>query len=430
MAAHLAELPLDLVLQICLCLELADAIALLSTCTGVRHAMAEKTFWIEALNRVSFYRLHPIAGPICEDLTLLSLGELQEAGKRTNRLMKSWNSDHPMPESTQTIYVDAMSDIIVVPGTGLVIVHGPAFVACWDVHSMACVARLVLPRDIVIESASFEESGKVMLGAIATDSYDVFKVLAISVDYRDRAAISILEVYRVSPHLRRGFFKTSPVSVDHDTVRLTVSTASQPYVYSILSASFGGEHHNVRNVFPPTANNTARLRPVAVQSIPSPTGPPHFLRHMGSYGEIVHLGTRTRTAPPSTIPLGHDRIHISHHPVARPTGGVVHVTADADAVQFWTAEDGVLGRLFGPVTQYPVLGGLRTAVAGVSGVYVLLACKDVPLRLLRYTPAGEVVQRLLDVPRFMQGARLALDDHLGLIFGLHQDGTLRIMSYA
>lgn len=114
---------------------------------------------------------HPIAVQIHQDLSRLSLLELQEAGARTARIIKNWASENPRLQSIREIYVDAMSDVIVIPGTGLVIAHGPAHVACWDIHTEECVARLGLHRDISIESATFEEYGKVVLGAIAANAY-------------------------------------------------------------------------------------------------------------------------------------------------------------------------------------------------------------------------------------------------------------------
>jgi hypothetical protein len=135
------------------------------SCTALRQILAEKSFWLRALARVRREQMHPIAVPIRQDLSILTLAELQEAGKRTNRLIKNWFNEAPKPESLREMYMDAMAEIIVIPGTGLVIAHGPAFVSCWDIRTKSCVGRLVVHRHLSIDSAAFEEYGTVILGA-------------------------------------------------------------------------------------------------------------------------------------------------------------------------------------------------------------------------------------------------------------------------
>ncbi|KAJ7453281.1 hypothetical protein B0H11DRAFT_277983 [Mycena galericulata] len=210
--------------------------------------MSEKTFWIYALTRVRREQMHPIAVPLCSDLSTLSLPELQEAGRRTNRLMKNWITPNPMVESIREMYVDAArSGLIVIPGTGLVIVHGRAHVACWDIFTEECVARLALP-DVSIESVTFEEYGKAMLGGYATKA-TCWHVIAICIDYRVRTAVTMSQVlsHTFFSHSRQQFKRRSDVTVDHGTVRVV---AARDYGYHLLSVSFAGEERILDNVLP------------------------------------------------------------------------------------------------------------------------------------------------------------------------------------
>ncbi|KAJ7478245.1 hypothetical protein FB451DRAFT_1172582 [Mycena latifolia] len=108
-----------------------------------------------------------------------------------------------------------IADIIVIPGTGLIISHGseyrtPAFVACWDIFAGRYIGRLILQHKINVESAAFEEEGSPSV-----------KVMTICVDYRHRSAVAIaLVVSHASAfYPRRDVRKASPVHVDHGTVQ-------------------------------------------------------------------------------------------------------------------------------------------------------------------------------------------------------------------
>jgi hypothetical protein len=77
--------------------------------------------------------------------------------------MKNWSAKYPTPESVRAMHMDPMTEIIVIPGTNLLISHCQGFVACWDIATELCVGRLPLDPDFIVNSASFEEYGKVML---------------------------------------------------------------------------------------------------------------------------------------------------------------------------------------------------------------------------------------------------------------------------
>ncbi|KAJ7453285.1 hypothetical protein B0H11DRAFT_278065 [Mycena galericulata] len=437
MSSLLLEIPLDILLDISLQLDLADAIALLSTSQSLRKVMSEKYFWIQTLTRLRREQLHPIAVPLCSDLPTLSLLELQEAGKRTNRLMKNWKTAKPTMESIRKMYVDAMSDLIVIPGTGLVIVHGPAHIACWDIFTEGCVARLVLPPDVSIESATFEEHGKVMLGAIATAA-PCFHAVVICIDHRVRTAVTMSEVLsHAFAHPRQQFVKRSKVTVERDTVHVVVATKIEPHQYNLLSVSLTGEQEILENVLPMIPEVQIGLTPPRVSIKLSPSGP-YFLRHMATSVDIVHLTGSlprlTHTVTPLVRPV--DAVYPRFEVPADPMADIVHLTVSQSQIEFWPASHEAGQLVFGPVASFHLYLSKRTnAVVGTSGLYTLLVCTAPAdqLVLLRYIPGASPAARALRMPLTpldMQEGRLALDDHLGLVLSMREDGQLVILSYA
>ncbi|KAF8205177.1 hypothetical protein K438DRAFT_2014680 [Mycena galopus ATCC 62051] len=433
-------LPPDVFLEIAEGLDLADAIALTSG----------------HLHQVRRDQMHPVALPVGQDLSNLTVVEMREAGMRTNRLMKNWSSETPKPESVREIHMDSMADIIVIPGTGLVIAWSRVFVACWDISSKACVGRMILDCDLKVEAASFEEYGKVMLGAHYSSPKNVyessvFHVAAICIDYRDRAAVSIFFVLNhPSPFLKRNgdIFKAgaSQVGVDHSTVRVVVATYSQPYTYHLLSVSFAGDERVIENVLPQTSQEQTYppRGPPQVSSIQSPDGGLYFMRHMQRYADIAHLPPSPTDVEPSisevAVRIPHDSRQIKIYTPAASTAEVVNITIGESMVEFWHARPTITGLNF-DVSNYFIDWPSNRAVVGVSGVYTLfsvanyvaLGRAESPWRLLRYVPGESPVVRDLKVPGktlHLNEGRLAVDDHLGLILSLRGDGTLRVVSYA
>ncbi|KAJ7453287.1 hypothetical protein B0H11DRAFT_1927023 [Mycena galericulata] len=410
--------------------------------------MSEKSFWIRALTRVRREEMHPIAVPLCSDLSTLSLLDLQKAGKRTNRLMKNWMTPTPTMESIREMHVDAASDLIVIPGTGLVIVHGRGHVACWDIFTEECVARLVLPRDVAIDSAAFEEYGKVMLGAIAT-SAPTFHVIAICIDHRVRTAVTMSQVLsHAFSHPRNHFSGCWKVTVDHETVRVVVAT-HEPYRYHLLSVTFTEEERITEDVLPMasqidqgiliTSLPRVTFTPPAVLAVPSPSGP-YFLRHTTTSVDVAHLTQSQHRLTNTVVPLAHSTFayHRSKVP-ADPWADVVTFSASYQTVEFWPASREAGELLFGPVASYSLdlgrISGIVDFIAGTSGLYVLLVrgTKVDPLLLLRYNPGAPPVVRTMTMPSkplSVGVGRLALDDHLGLVLSIREDGELAILSYA
>ncbi|KAJ7734105.1 hypothetical protein B0H16DRAFT_1578270 [Mycena metata] len=441
MDSEFLSLPSDLVLEVSKHLDLADAIHLLSTCRTLRECCTEKSFWIGALARVRQEQRHPIAVPLLQDLSALTLAELAEAGKRTNRLMRNWRSETPKPESVREIYVDLMADIVVIPGANLVITHGAGFVACWDIVRQCSVGCLV-ENGIMIESATFGEYGKVMLGATKRNS-SCFDAVVVCVDYRNRAAVSIsLLLQHTFAYPRRHSYQVSPVSVDANIARVVVTTL-EPWNYTLLSVSLAGNEETRYGLMPAATRSIGVYGPPKTSIISSPHGP-YFLRHMRDYGDIAHLSNSPGTPPTTTTtPLGtpNNSFQIKHFIPADPTADVVCITSGQFTVEFWPVQrDADAQLVFGDI--YFVRRRPRRligVVAGSSGTYALVALHpggsldEAPLRLLRCVPGGALDYRDIRVPDktlYAKEGQIALDDHLGLILSVRGDGRLRIASYA
>ncbi|KAJ6518166.1 hypothetical protein C8R47DRAFT_1086214 [Mycena vitilis] len=423
--------PSDVILEISLRLDLGDAIALLSTCTLLRQLLEEKSFWLHALDRVRRIQMHPIAVPIRQELSDLSLAQLQEAGKRTNRLMKNWLGESPKSESVREMFLDAVdrTKIIVISGTGLVISHGPGLVSCWDIFTRLRVGRLVVDRALSIESATFEEYGQVLLGLSDQDGPGLH-VAAISVNYLDRTAVSISVIVTHTFSRYPGSSKYSRVSVDHSTVRV-IPTSSEPYRYHLLSVSFTGNERIIEDIIP--GRDAAHWESPSVATIPHPAGV-YFMRHAGHYAALADLPTGTVKATPSIhiveLQRPNKSLEIWGHPVADPITDVVLIVESPSAIEFWAARRDDRQVIFS-VSSCNVTNSGSTIAIGASGMYALLS-NTIPL-LLRHVPGGSPLFKHLMVPvEAMYGTKrqLALDDHIGIIILVQADGTLRIVSYA
>ncbi|KAJ7167120.1 hypothetical protein C8R46DRAFT_1192313 [Mycena filopes] len=448
MDSGLLSLPSDLILEISMHLNLSDSIDLLSTCKVLRQCLAEKSFWIHTLARLHHESRHPIAVPLLQDLSALTLADLQEAGKRTSRLIKNWRSEAPRPESVREMYVDLVAEIILIPGTNLIITHGRGFVACWDLLRKCPVGRLV-EEGLEIESATFGEYGKAMLGAIKTDSY-CFEVAAICVDYRDRKAVSItLHMQHMFVYPRRHFYQASQVTVDPDAVRLVV-TGFDPWDYTLLSVSLAGEEQIIYGFMPGVTREIASYGPPKVSIIPTSNGN-YFLRHRQTFGELTHLSTRAAREPAPTlvhriIPLAapNHSFQFKHLAPADPTAAIMRITTGQFLVEFWHAardRDADGEPVFGDVAVHTYLCDciVNSVVVGASGMYALLALRplhedEAALRLVRCGFGGAPDARDMRVEPektlYAKEGQIALDDRLGLIVSVRGDGRLRVASYA
>ncbi|KAJ7138646.1 hypothetical protein C8R46DRAFT_610755 [Mycena filopes] len=346
------------------------------------------------------------------------------------------------------MYVDPMAEIILIPGTNLIITHGAGFVACWDLLRKAPVGRLV-EDGLSIESASFGEYGKAMLGATKADSY-CFEVAAICVDYRDRNAVTItLLMQHMFVYGLRDFSQASEVTVDTDAVRLVV-TGFNPWDYTLLSVPLTGEEQIIHGFMPAVTREIASDGLPKVSVIPTSNGT-YFLRHRQTFGELIYLPTRASREPAPnlvtrTIPLAppNHSFQFKHLAPADPTAAIVRITAGQFLVEFWDAardRDADGEPVFGDVTVHSYLCDclVNSVVVGASGVYALLALRplhvnDTTFRLVRCGSGGAPDATDMwveaDKTQYAKEGQIALDDRLGLIVSVREDGRLRVASYA
>ncbi|KAJ7743420.1 hypothetical protein B0H14DRAFT_2987491 [Mycena olivaceomarginata] len=371
---NLLDLPMDLILALCRRMLLSDLISFLSSCSVLRGYTAERSLWIDVLHRTQQTEMQPIAQPIRQDLSKLNLHDLQNGARQTYRLAKNWMVPAPTPRSIREVgYVGGDSELIIIPGTGLVLVTGRSGstsgnpLACWNIHvdPAECCASLDLGAHVVVESASFDEWGKVLLGAW-DPSVNVHRLLAIRVDYRDLSAVSISLI----------------CSHDFD--------------------------HRPRPEAWPTSHVSARrgthIVPIRLPAHESLTGLP--ASGMSDVDEDLP---------------------------ARPTSDILHISYSMHALEFSLPAPGEQP-VFGPVAmRVPVERDAKChiAAASPSGRYALVVEGKQAL-LSRFGYGGTREDRPLELEVVNMGSSdwwMAMDDNLGLVLALHGNGTLRIFSY-
>ncbi|KAJ6564906.1 hypothetical protein DFH09DRAFT_1475397 [Mycena vulgaris] len=291
--------------------------------------------------------------------------------KRTNRVIKNWFNEAPRPESLRAMYMDAMAEIIVIPGTRLVIAHGPAFVACWDIRTSSCVGRLVVDRHVSVELGALEEYGTVIIGAYILDVLYKFGLPSHGDLHRLHRSYSRIYIGARDSH----FWLPDPFSQGlpgHCRPRHT------------------GEESVIENILP--------------EHSPTPT-PEGITTNEKLFPGGSHCGRR-------------------HH----------HCGAECWAVyrrMQARSENG--GLTFGDVSSFFVEPAPSNVVPEASGIYALLGGSGTPLRLLRFGTGGSPILQELKIPGktlYVNAGQVALDNHVGLVLSLRGYETLRIISYA
>ncbi|KAJ6599718.1 hypothetical protein DFH09DRAFT_1070446 [Mycena vulgaris] len=307
-------------------------------------------------------------------------------------IIKNWVNEAPRPESLRI---------------GLVIAHGPAFVAYWDIRTRSCVGRLVVDRHVSVELGALEEYGTVIIGAYILDALmrlyqgcisSAFQVMAISIDYIDPTAVSI-SVLVTTIWLPDPFSQGLP---GHCRPRHT------------------GEESVIKKILP-------KVRAVTYAA--------EFylmLRYAGPSSLLFGVGTVALQ-----LQLPNESSQMKIHPLADPIADVVTITAGQSAgrciVEFWLARSENGGLTFGDVSSFFVDPAPSNVVPEASGIYALLGGSGTPLRLLRFGTGGSPILQELKIPGktlYVNAGQVALDDHVGLVPSLRGDETLRIISYA
>ncbi|KAJ7939591.1 hypothetical protein B0H13DRAFT_1850372 [Mycena leptocephala] len=435
---NLLDLPMDLILALCRRMLLSDLISFLSSCGVLRGYTAERSLWVDVLHRTQQTEMQPIAQPIRQDLSKLNLHDLQNGARQTYRLAKNWTAPAPKPRSIREVgYIGEDSQLIVIPGTGLVLVTGRCGstsgnrVACWNIRvdPAECCASLDLGAHVVVESASFDKWGEVLLGAWDY-SVNVHRLLAIRVDYRGLSAVSILLIcsHDFDHRPRPEAWPTSHVTARRGTVSVVVAD-NMGSMYTLLTVSFDGSNKHIVPIRLPAHESLTGL---TTQIVPSSNGP-YLLRHI----EPGNLGPPLAPAHRHTIiQLGlpaSGMSDVDEDLPARPTSDILHISYSMHALEFSLPAPGEQP-VFGPVamrvpverdTQYHI------AAASPSGRYALVVEGKQAL-LSRFGYGGTREDRPLELEGVNMGSSdwwMAMDDNLGLVLALHGNGTLRIFSY-
>ncbi|KAJ7349795.1 hypothetical protein DFH08DRAFT_863121 [Mycena albidolilacea] len=444
------ELPQDVLLEIAQWLNVRDLLAFISTCRVIRQLRFQRSFWLEALIRIREIESQPLPLSNADPLETLSLSELQSVARRADRLKKNWQSNTPRLVHIHSFFVPSQARIMLIPGAHLAVAYASGIVSCWDILSSHRVAHLEIPGLIVrAEQLCMDINGQVLIGASINGRPR--NLVVVCIDFRDRAHISVSHV--VSPAVGGGDLRPSGPFIDRrgmgfiDRTRIVfwcmdpdvaVQTTSQP-----LKRTF-----------------KARCLPLG-QNI-------YVLGYMRNWNGIVQTiphpvsnSDRTAIHPASStallgIPVDH-RVWTSMvergPQVFAPHYGIFAVTsrsfADADSLAWHrTVIHFRPGRTIrdelelGEGCVYEHNQPVSQVAVGTSGTYVALFFARRPsqdhenyLGLVHCdvtaTPVPQATFRMLDVGdvELRSCVRVALDDALGLVSLVDQEGEVTVLSY-
>ncbi|KAJ7726128.1 hypothetical protein B0H16DRAFT_1780760 [Mycena metata] len=145
--ASILELPEDILLELAKELDVVDLVSFLSTCRVIRKVKLHKSLWLDALVRIQEVERQPHPLSNTQNLSTLSLQQLQHTAQQINRLMKNWRSDNPRPTRIGQLSVEPNYGFFCLTGTPFIVTHADAegSMSCWDIRDAKRVAHLELP---------------------------------------------------------------------------------------------------------------------------------------------------------------------------------------------------------------------------------------------------------------------------------------------
>ncbi|KAJ7281362.1 hypothetical protein C8J57DRAFT_73888 [Mycena rebaudengoi] len=467
----MAEIPLDVVLELTCFLDLQDSVHLLATCTSYRSLLSSRDFWLKSLERMEKFHRKPIPSAAA-NISALPLEDLRTIVAHTYKLMKNWASDHPAPVSVRRFDLGTISpdyELCPIPGTHLIVTSSWHYtrqrLACWDTVSGKCLSSFdvlgVRFGGVRMGKTPFQLPGQCFIALVNQKGYvDEFELelAVILVDYRNCADVTVSKIHsKVSPG-KFDFSDPSRISLDeHNMCAIGVTDVGLVLLdYKHQDDSLHRGQIPCRFEYLPPAcllhNGTVYVTRLRLEAGGK------FYAHVDawdsqSYGTVAHL--------PFSLPED-STFGIRPGQMCSPKNGVFHGTTltqiepDAFYVLFWPAVDSGSARLeFTPLCVYEHSSRILTECIGLSGVCVLLVERDredgpfdrernpkrQKIGLVRYVPHPSphaVYHRLEDcLVEINNSSRMVFDDALGVIYIANtsdsegvESTTLSVISYA
>ncbi|KAJ7688555.1 hypothetical protein B0H17DRAFT_1135527 [Mycena rosella] len=459
MSLQLTQVPQDVLLELAKELDVADLFSFLSTCHVIRELRSHRTLWLDALVQIRDVQRQPLPySP--EAINSSSLLELESIARRANRLINNFKTDNPHPVRLQNLSIGLNEIILCVPGTTLCISHFTGTVNCWDIVTSQCVAQLRVPELQVQTGPCMEIPGKVLIGASIGPWRNPRNLVAISIDFHDRARISFSQV--ISPTMNntphdgtRPFidarvlgFCTSSTMISW---RMDANAVVETKTHNIpIRKPLGASCLSVEDslyIFPRIS--FASDAAIAALPLPSTSGKPHAVH--------LALNTTTQTIPfpagysPTELqgqgfPLyspGSPHLFPPHYGIFAVTPRMMTLTPHQGQqrhisfIHFWPARVTDHGHLeFGESCFYQHTHRIVAIAVGISGRYVLFWVKDEEsyLGLVHFSATAplETSFRKLDIGdvSLVSCRHIAFDDSLGLVFVTDTTGMVKVISYA
>ncbi|KAJ7726124.1 hypothetical protein B0H16DRAFT_1780754 [Mycena metata] len=451
------ELPEDILLELTKDLDIADLISLLSTCRVIRKVQFQKSLWLDSLARIREVERQPHALSNAQALSTLSLQQLQHTAQQVNRFMKNWRSHNPRPTRIRQLSVEPSHGFFCLTGTPFIVSHNEGGMSCWDIFDGKRVAHLEIPGLFVrTKVPCMEEVGRALICAATGIGRSVERLVAICIDYRDGARVSISHV--VSPVVNEQFRGT--------------------FFISRQAAGFSGHGYIITWTMNPNANVVKQTHQISrylylsyfpldqsiyIFSRKCDIGADASVHCLPLFPRPSDLGAPPNSMTTTVIPTRYsfasnqreiDNMIGSHEAhVCPPRYGVFAVTrrsfewegSPISVIHFWQGGMAEGDTALSPGNSYyhEQRDHIKLWAVGHSGTYVLLLVDAASsndgaayLGLVHFssTPTPHTTFRKLDigdaVTRLGSVSRMALDDALGTIFLLDEEGNMSVISFA
>ncbi|KAJ7881771.1 hypothetical protein B0H14DRAFT_3128974 [Mycena olivaceomarginata] len=392
----LAEIPLDVTLEITRFLDLHDSFHLLTTCSYFEWLLSSKDFWLKTLDRIRIIHLQPLPCPVGTAIVDMPVDSLRRLAIHAYSLKKNWSVDGARPRSVLTISLgDDYNQICVIPGTKIVVTNSNYQLACWHAQFGVCLGAIEHEdrnaSHQVGSAPPFHQFGQSYI-ALSSKSRTHVGLIVIKIDYRNEKAIYLSKTYsQTLPTEELQPILTPDATSDDETTGMVFTRHADQLGMLVYSNFNDGIVHRV----------PLGMRLGAVPACVLRNG--HFYIH-GQDLDGPSIVVRVPVDPsrrsdaefdriameiPSSVPAIHMKCIALGDPwLLPPTYGVALVTRRSsetrpsfrrpplriDSIQFWPASDEPSeGRLnFGDVVSYEHHQGIFGLCVGISGRYGVL----------------------------------------------------------